>query len=258
MDPSGSPVSWHQVRRNVCMPRAATWASRARSPLEGLAVAVELPATDSATQRRRSPAAVGASEDCLEGAQVEQPQHLGLLDRPLARPAVDRLGEVDEAPGHARAGDSVVVGEVGRGQGEAAVSDDTGPGVRGSPGNGDVDDRPVVRAQAPQGRCGAVRQHRPWTVGQHGGHPAPLAGQLRPSHGVDATVLGMQAARANPLRHRLPREAKRLQLRKGDGPVLPVGQLAQPGITGGFLIFVDSWLTNLWDPLHTGLKYPRR
>lgn len=78
---------------------------------------------------------------------------------------------------------------------------------------------------APESRRRRVPQQRPVTTAEHGGHPARLSGQLQLQHRIDGGVQSAEAARPEAMLNPLAREAQLEQLRAGDHPVLPVGQL---------------------------------
>ncbi len=78
--------------------------------------------------------------------QIEQPEHLGLLDGLLDRPAIHDIPEVDERAGDGGDGDAVLDGEVLLGQRSRPVEVDPRPRADAFARDGDLDIRPVVRA----------------------------------------------------------------------------------------------------------------
>ena len=74
--------------------------------------------------------AVRPLENVLDRAQVEQAQHLGLLDRALEASVLEHLAEVEQGAGEGGAWDAVLGGAVGLGERDACMCVDPGPGSR--------------------------------------------------------------------------------------------------------------------------------
>ena len=55
----------------------------------------------------------------------------------------------------------------------------------------------------------------------------------------------MQPARPHPLPHRLAAQAHVRQLVEGNDPMLPPGEIGDPGIQRANRTFVNPWLTNV-------------
>jgi hypothetical protein len=65
-----------------------------------------------------------------------------------------------------------------------------------------------------------MREHRPRPTRQNGGHPVPVAGELRVADGVDSTVDTVEAAPSGPVADRSGAEAKPPQLLEAHDAVL--------------------------------------
>jgi hypothetical protein len=81
-----------------------------------------------------------------------------------------------------------------------------------------------------EGGARAVRQDGPGAAGEDGGHPATVLSQVRAPDCVYATVDPMEPAGPGPLRDRGLAQAVKLQLGKGDYPVLALGGFGLPFI----------------------------
>jgi hypothetical protein len=91
----------------------------------------------------------------------------------------------------------------------------------------------AARAQLPQRRRAAVREHGSEAAGEHGGEPVPLGPKPGWAEGVDAAVDSMEPPRPDPLGNPVSPEPEFKQLSKADHPVLPPGERRQPRIHRG-------------------------
>jgi hypothetical protein len=73
------------------------------------------------TQHARTAAAARPAEGVLNGAEIEETEHLRPVDGALDLATLGVIAEIDQSAGHARAGDSVDTGDVGLGERGAPV-----------------------------------------------------------------------------------------------------------------------------------------
>lgn len=150
---------------------------------------------------------------------------LRLLQRGGEHPRREHLGDIKQRPLQRRHRDSVDAGDVAGiqvGAGVAANPSDVVPSR-----SGDVDVAAAGSAQAVEGGCVPVAEHRLRATRKNGCHPLPLERQLGMADSVNAAVAAMKAARVRSPLHRMAPIPKGVQLRHGDHAVLPRGELGQ-------------------------------
>ena len=109
----------------------------------------------------------------LDGDQVEQPQHLSLVEGPLDEPGRLAVAEVDDRAGDRGAGDGVHGGDVRGSEGGAGVDSDVLTWSPGSARNRDVRQLPVIGEQAMMRGGRAVRESGSGAARQYSRHTPP-------------------------------------------------------------------------------------
>jgi hypothetical protein len=94
----------------------------------------------------------------FERVEVEDLQHLGLVEGALDRAAADDGGEVERCAGDGGDGDAADTGDVGWDQGGGAVKVDAVVAASGPAGHDDVDARVVGSAESVEVCRGPVRE----------------------------------------------------------------------------------------------------
>jgi hypothetical protein len=158
-----------------------------------------------------------ACEQGVDGERACEAAVLGLVDRPLESLGRQLLGQIHEGAGGGRDRDAVVDRDLVFGQRDAVRGDAGQPAA-----TGDSDLRAGARgvADAPQGRRGAVAQHRAGPGGEHRRQPLPPRPQDRVADRVHAAMHGVkQPAHDAVIDSALP-EPEREQLRPRHDAVL--------------------------------------
>jgi len=165
-----------------------------------------------------------AGEEGIEGAEIQELQILGALQRPGEVVGRDDGGEVEQGPRPCRGRDAVDGGRFLFAELAWAMDVDPGMPAGGPVGHGDIDQGAIAGPQTPQGGGVAVAEHGARTAGQDGGHPPGVQGEAPMTDRVHPAVQRMQAPTAHPqLDGALP-EAQREQLGAADHPVLGLGE----------------------------------
>lgn len=191
---------------------------------------------------------VRPAKDSFDRRSVEQPKHVGTVDRSVGAPAVDGYGQVEQSPGNAGAGDAALRRDVGFREEPRTVGLDAGPDAPGDPLRGHVRDGAGVGAQPPERGGGAMGEHGLGATGENRRHPPSLGGEEPMPHGVDAAVHRMQPSRPHAAADGARAEPDRPQLPEGDHPVLPPRQRGDGPVHRGWLTFRPVFRRNVNHP----------
>jgi hypothetical protein len=178
------------------------------------------PGLEDAPQGAGSTPAAVPPDELGEGDSVPEPEHLGLVHRPLQLPRADDSREIEERARRCRdrnAADrrDLVLGEA------RVVEPEAGPRAQ-RPRRGDLDPA-GTGTDAPEHGGGAVAENGAGTRREHGRGPPPFAGQQPVADRVDPAVHGVEPAALQPVTDRPATEPEVDELSPGDDAVLALG-----------------------------------
>jgi hypothetical protein len=154
--------------------------------------------TENLAQAPRAAPTRGAGQQVVQGAAVEEAQHLGAGACPLDAVGGEHLRQVEQCTRDRRARDALPSRHVGGGEAGPPVHQDPRAGAAEPPSGGYVHPTAASIAQTPQDCGRPMREHGALPACEHRGHPAPLASERAVSHRVDAFVEAVQPAGADP------------------------------------------------------------
>jgi hypothetical protein len=176
-------------------------------------------------------AALGAREHVVDGAQVEEPQDLGLVQRARDETRRRDVGKVEHGPCHAGDGDAVTDRDV-HGIQPHAVRPDR-PGRPSATRAADVDEGRAAAEQPPVARGRPVAEHRVRAASEDGGHVPARSRQQRMPDGEHGAMNPVQPADAQAVRDRVVADPQRRELPAGDHRVLHPREGREGGVAGG-------------------------
>jgi hypothetical protein len=162
---------------------------------------------------------------------LDEPQDFGLGDRPAELARGRRAREVDEGTQRRGERQAVATSDVTRFKRRGAVNRDAGPRPWGTAiDEGEVDHKPRLAQQPPQGGGGPMAQDRVRPERQQGGGLGGERRRHRVTDEVDTSVDGMQPAVLDAVLDRPPAQSHRPELSPGHHTVLAAGDLTDPNV----------------------------